>query len=647
MNQAYKTLEFNRILEMLKERALTENAKMRLGELEPLMSENELMHRKMETTQARNILEQMGNPPLVSMKDMENYLRMADNGGFLLPEQLDYMRTVLVAIKRLKQFLEKCKMWGYGIAYYADELDPLLSLQEEIQNKIRGSQIEDHASKLLEDLRWQIERLDEKIREKAEGILKRNRNLCTDSFVTTKYGRICLPVKKECRGKIPGSVVEQSATGLTLFIEPEAVAELSQERSCYEIAKEEEERRILYELSAKVAEHVPECCHNIKVVETLDFLFAMGKLSLDMKAVEPEFTRERRIVIKNGRHPFLREEDCVPLNFEMGGTIRGIIITGPNTGGKTVTIKTVGLFCLMAQCGLHVPCERGLFCMNRGVYCDIGDGQDLSQNLSTFSAHITNVLSILRQTGKNSLVILDELGSGTDPQEGMGIAVAVLEELREKECLFLCTTHYPEVKHYAKNTDHIQNARMAFDKKTLKPLYRFESGEAGESCAFSIAKRLGMSMKMLQRASLASYGTKDISHLGEFQEETPKRAHIPEISYKKDYKKVRTIMEQYQLGDCVMVYPERKIGIVCRKANEKGVLQVQMKSKKIWINHKRIKLHVKAEQMYPEGYDFSIVFESVENRKKRHQMERKHCEGMTIIEEGTEVRREKENGVFQ
>lgn len=628
-----KTLEFHRIIEMLKERALTEKAQQRLEALSPILSETELECSIRETTEAREILEHMGTPPLVSMKDLRAMIRMAVSGSFLMPEQLEYLRTVLAAVRRLKRFLDTCKMWNYSAAFYGDELNPLHVLEEEIEKKIRGNRVDERASKVLEDLCRELERLDQKMREKADSILRRNSAYCTDSFVTQKNGRLCLPVKKEHRGKIAGAVVDQSATGMTLFVEPEEVGWMSQERAGYALAREEEEKRILYELSAMVAEHAQACTHNAEVVETLDFMFAKGKLSLDMKAREPQFTRERRIIIKEGRHPFLDDEACVPLDFCLGGDIRGIVITGPNTGGKTVAIKTVGLFSLMAQCGLHVPCREGTFTMNSGVYCDIGDGQDISQNLSTFSAHITNVLSILEKTGRNSLVILDELGSGTDPQEGMGIAVAILEELRMRECLFLCTTHYPEVKTYARETAHVRNARMAFDRETLKPLYRLELGEAGESCAFYIAKSLGMPKAMLQRASQAAYGTEDISHLGAFVRETLGAEHTPRLNRKKEYKAVRKIMEQYQLGDCVLVYPEGKIGIVCRKPDEKGVLQVQLKQKKIWVSHKRVKLHVKAEQMYPEDYDFSIVFDSVETRKKRHQMERKHCEGLEIREE--------------
>lgn len=372
---------------------------------------------------------------------------------------------------------------------------------------------------------------------------------------------------------------------------------------------------------------------NIRIIEKLDYIFAKGKLSALQDGSVPAINLERRIRIRKGRHPLLDREVCVPLDFEIGGKTRGVIITGPNTGGKTVAIKTVGLYCLMAQCGLHLPCEEADICMNSQVLCDIGDGQNMTENLSTFSAHITNALDILRRVNRDSLVVMDELGSGTDPAEGMGIAIAILEELRKSGCLYLVTTHYPEVKQYGETAEGVLNARMAFDRETLKPKYRLEIGRAGESCAFYIAKSLGMPDDMLQRASRAAYGK-------ELQMETrvPGQEHLtrrsaPVLQKEKLVKKKQAEADSFRLGDCVMVYPDKKTGIVCCTANEKGVLQVQMKDKKIWINHKRIKLHVAAAELYPPDYDFSIIFDTVEERKARHQMERKYCESLTIEKE--------------
>lgn len=341
--------------------------------------------------------------------------------------------------------------------------------------------------------------------------------------------------------------------------------------------------------------------------------------------------------MKNARHPLMDQTVCVPLNFEMGNGINGVIITGPNTGGKTVAIKTVGMNCFMAQCGLHVPCEEAEICMNNQILCDIGDGQNMSENLSTFSAHITNILAILKKTGRESLVILDELGSGTDPAEGMGIAIAVLEELRRSGALYLVTTHYPEVKNYAEKAEGIINARMSFDRESLRPLYQLEIGKAGESCALYIARKLGMPGSMLKCASEAAYG----ENTQEFLEVDAAEALVQErtagVKKKKILKNNQKQAEVFQLGDSVMVYPDKKIGIVCQTADEKGVLRVQMRDKKIWINHKRIKLHVAAEELYPEDYDFSIVFDTVEERKARHQMGRKHVAEMELYIEKEEM----------
>ena len=403
-----------------------------------------------------------------------------------------------------------------------------------------------------------------------------------------------------------------------------------------QIEEENEVRRILFTLTAEVADGAEILEHDRKVMEKLDYIFSKGKLSLDYDGVEPEIQMDRRICLKDGRHPLMDRKTCVPLQFEIGNGISGIVITGPNTGGKTVAIKTVALNCMMAQCGLHVAAAKASICMNSNYLCDIGDGQNLAENLSTFSAHITNVLEILQKVDGESLVIMDELGSGTDPTEGMGIAIAILEELKKSGALFLVTTHYPEVKQYAEEKEGILNARMTFDKESLNPLYQLVIGEAGESCAFHIARRLGMPAKMLACAAQAAYGKQGLpgeSVFGDektFEDEGKRKHTASKLKGISTEGLPQKLARKFNLGDSVMVYPDKKIGIVCKTANEKGVLQVQMPDKKIWINHKRVKLHVAAAELYPEDYDFSIIFDTVENRKLRHQMGKHHVEGAQI-----------------
>ncbi|RDY29953.1 endonuclease MutS2 [Lachnotalea glycerini] len=637
MNQAFKILEFDKIINKLKEYAFTENAKRHLEEIKPYLSESELEHSLLETTQARIILDTFGNPPLVSLNEIEDILIAVRQGGFITPKQLEYIGITLTAVMRLKDFLKRCKQLNISLPYYEEQLDSLEQLRYEIGEKIRAERVDDYASKLLRSLRQDIEQVDAKMRQKAESILKSNKECFTDSYITQRSGRICLPVKKECKFKISGSTIDKSSTGATLFIEPTVVSKLNDELINLRLDEENEERRILYSLASKIHDEEEVFYENIRVIEKLDFIFAKGKLSFDMKGVTPEINTRRWIKIINGRHPFLDPDQCVALNFEMGDGINGVIITGPNTGGKTVAIKTVGLLSIMAQCGLHVPCEAGNFAMNSQYLCDIGDGQNITENLSTFSAHITNILSILQKANHDSLVIVDELGSGTDPTEGMGIAIAILEELRKSECLYLATTHYPEVKAYAEKTQHVMNARMAFDRESLKPLYRLEVGKAGESCALQIAKRLGMPSQMLITASKAAYGEEQsqwITELNIKEDISFKQSVAPKLQRKKEKQPPNNLTEKFSIGDSVMILPDNKIGIVCMKVNEKGILQVQLREKKIWINHKRVKLHVRAEELYPDGYDFSIVFDSVATRKARHQMERKYDETLEIkIEE--------------
>ena len=629
-----KQIEFDKVKEIWSELAITDYAQENIRDIEICFSENELNKLLKDTTDARDMIEKVGTPPLQNITEIKEVLMIAEKGDCLTPYQLERVEKVLVIIKRLKDYLSRGKMYENTLAYYDENLDDVSELREEIRSKIRGSMVDDYATKELETVRRQINECEEQMKQKAEQILRSNKECMADNYCTFRNGRICLPVKKEYKLKISGSVIDKSSTGSTLFIEPAGVTKYYEKLQLLKIDEENEVYRILYTLSALVLASAPVLYEDLKMIEKLDFVFSKGKLSIDMDATLPMINTDRRIHMVDARHPLMDKVVAMPLQFDIGEDVRGIVITGPNTGGKTVSIKTVMLNCIMAQCGLHVTCKEADICMNSSYLCDIGDGQNLSENLSTFSSHIANVLEVLSIADENSFVIMDELGSGTDPTEGMGIAIAILEELRKSGASFLVTTHYPEVKEYATKTDGILNARMAFDKETLKPTYQMIIGEAGESCAFYIADRLGMPNEMLRVAISAAYGESAVKSY-KFQKEESNiiKQHNRKLSKAKVGKGNIDLTTKYKIGDSVMVYPDKKIGIVCVPVNEKGVLRVQMPNKKIWINHKRVKLHVAATELYPDDYDFSIVFDSVENRKKRHDMDRKFTDAVIEMEE--------------
>ncbi len=652
MNRAEQLLEFDKIKELWADYALTEAAKERIHGAQPVLSEAELSVMQRETSQGKQMIELLGNPPLASIQGLSEIVDASGKGDCLSVKQLLSVQLALTMVLRLKKYLCGGKQYEISLAWYEENLEPLEELRESIYTRIVNEQVADNASKLLKSLRMEIAQTEGRMREKADTVMRSHKDCMSDSFSTMRNGRICVPVKKECKFKISGTVIDKSSTGNTLFIEPTACGEYYAMLQSLRMDEENEVRRILYELTAEVDGHGTELKENIKYIEKLDYIFSKGKLSLLYDGTEPVITTEREIKLTDARHPLMKKDICVPLQFQIGNGVAGIVITGPNTGGKTVALKTVALNCMLAQCGLHVSCKEAKVCMNSNYLCDIGDGQNLSENLSTFSAHITNVLDILKRVNEQSLVLMDELGSGTDPLEGMGIAVAILEELKKSGALFLVTTHYPEVKVYAEQTEGIVNARMTFDKENLKPTYQMVIGEAGESCAFHIAKRLGMPTGMLKRAEAAAYGetqerkkelrrqayedgiTEEKANVEQFQKE-----FSPRIVKKKKPAVKKAKAREFRIGDSVMIYPDKKIGIVCQPENEKGVLQIQMPNKKIWINHKRVKLHVAAEELYPEDYDFSILFDSVETRKLRHDMERKRVQGVALELTGDEAKR--------
>lgn len=625
MNKTFYITGYTEIIEKLKERANSEQARARISDLKPELSESKLRKKIRDTSQARQLLDKVGTPPIPAMDGIERDIDKAVRGELLSAEEIEKIGRFLAAVSRMKSYLERGRVLEISLAYYCENLEVLEELRLQIEQAVRGGEVEDSASSLLRQLRRDLVTAEEKVKQKAESILRSQKKYMAESFVVTRNGKVCLPVKKEYKGKIPGSVEDKSATGATVFIEPEQIAALREKVEILQIDEENEVRRILYTLVDLIAEQEEVFQRDLETLVKLDFVFAKGKLSADMNAVEPGINTQGYLILCKAKNPLLNQEECVPLDLKLGGSQRGIIITGPNTGGKTVAIKTAGLFTLMALSGLHVPCQEADICMRNQVLCDIGDGQSITDNLSTFSAHICNVLDILREVTSESLVILDELGSGTDPAEGMGIAVAILEELRNSGCMFLATTHYPEVKNYAGEHEEILNARMAFDRENLKPLYQLEVGKSGESCALYIAKRLGMPAGMLRVASQKAYGEeKEIpEELEQNAEEELQRRKSPSIIKEKKMQ-LRKETGLFVRGDSVTVLPEKKIGIVVNPPDDRGNVLVQIHGEKVEVNYKRLKLKASAADLYPEDYDFSIIFDTVENRKARHKMEKSY-----------------------
>ena len=406
-------MEFNKVKEIWAGLAITKEAKDRIKDKWIILDESTLRAELKNTSDAKEMIEKLGNPPLQDVSEILEILEIASKGECLTPYRLERVQSILSCIERLSSYLNRGKQYNNSLAYYDETLFTYEELKEEIVRQIRPEQVDSHASKDLFDIRMKIEQLENEMIQKAESVIRTNGDYMADNFHTTRNGRICVPVKKEYRNKVQGSVIDKSSTGNTLFVEPEGVSRLSEKLQLLKIDEENEVYRILYTLTAMVSDRANELTDNMHLIEKLDYFFSKGKLSIELDAVEPKINFDRQIKLIDARHPLMDRETDVPLTFELGNTYRGVVITGPNTGGKTVAIKTVMLNLVMAQCGLHICCKNADICMNSGYFCDIGDGQNISDNLSTFSSHIKNVLNILKEIDENSFVIMDELGSGT------------------------------------------------------------------------------------------------------------------------------------------------------------------------------------------------------------------------------------------
>lgn len=507
MNQkALETLEYKKIIAQLK-REMGSAASAKLAdELTPLTSEKIIKEELRSTTEAVDLIVRKGPLPTGGLYDIREALLLAKKGGSLTMRQLLEVQNVLGISSEVVAFMHDDALPELKyIGEMVDLIAEFTALEKEISRCIlTEDEMADNASPKLKDIRRSIHQQNQAIKNKLSRIItsSSNKTYLQDAIVTMRDGRYVIPVKQEYRSFFPGMVHDQSKGGATLFIEPQGVVELNNKLRELEVEEQLEIARILAELSSRVAEHYREIRSNLELLIKLDFIMAKGKLSCKMHASEPKIDADGELRLISARHPLIEYKKAVPVDIRIGGDYRTLIITGPNTGGKTVSLKTAGLLVMMAQSGLHIPASHASTLPIFGeVFADIGDEQSIEQSLSTFSSHMKNIVSIIDKASYDSLVLVDELGAGTDPTEGAALAIAILERFYDSGALTMATTHYNELKKYALATSGVENAAMEFDVETLTPTYRLLIGVPGKSNAFEISKKLGLSESVIERAS--------------------------------------------------------------------------------------------------------------------------------------------------
>ncbi|MGM9934837.1 MAG: endonuclease MutS2 [Clostridium sp.] len=505
MNEkSLRILEFNKIKDKIQKYARTNAGKQRIAELAPYDNVYEINNKLEETNEALEVILDKGNPPLEGLFDIHEGIERARKGGTLTPGQLLKIGSTLRAARNMKEFFkreefEKSYERLEDLAYI---LTPVKTLEDDIERSIVSEEeISDKASSTLYNIRRSLKEKNSSVREKISSIVRSHSKYLQDDLYTMRGDRYVIPVKSEYKSAVPGIVHDQSSTGATFFIEPMSLVNLNNEIRELVLKEKAEIDRILAELSLKVKENSEQCLSNFKMLVEFDFIFAKARYGERLNAVRPIIREDGRFHIYSGRHPMIDDDKVIPSDVYIGDEFDTLMITGPNTGGKTVTIKMVGLLHIMGLSGLLIPArDNSSLSFFTEVFAEIGDEQSIEQSLSTFSSHMTNIVEIMKYVDDKSLVLFDEIGSGTDPAEGAALAVSIIETLRSRKARIIATTHYSELKAYALKTDGVENASVEFDIETLRPTYRLLIGVPGKSNAFEISKRLGLVEGVIKRA---------------------------------------------------------------------------------------------------------------------------------------------------
>ncbi len=554
-SKALHVLEYNKIIERLTEKATSEPGRKLCRELLPMTDHDDIEHAQQETADALSRLFKKGSTSFGGNKDLGRCFKSLEVGSALSAIELLHIAAMLENVSRIKAYgrSDRDDTPADSLNEYFDGLEPLTNLANEIRRCILSEEeIADDASPSLKQIRRKKALTNDKIHSQLTSMVNGSyRTYLQDAVITMRSGRYCLPVKSEYKGQVSGMVHDQSSTGSTFFIEPAAVVTLNNDLKELDIKEQEEIEKILADLSAQAGEYTDALANNQKIMTALDFIFAKASLAMEENGSKPVFNTEHHLKLRKGRHPLLDKKKVVPIDIELGADFDLLVITGPNTGGKTVSLKTVGLLTLMGQAGLHIPAlDRSELSVFTEVYADIGDEQSIEQNLSTFSSHMTSIVSILQNADADSLCLFDELGAGTDPTEGAALAAAILDDLHTRGIRTMATTHYSELKVYALSTPFVENACCEFNVETLRPTYRLLIGIPGKSNAFAISSKLGLSDQIIESARKHITEDKEsfedlLSDL-ENSRVTIEKERLEIASYKEEIKSLKKRLESKQ-----------------------------------------------------------------------------------------------------
>lgn len=606
-------LNYYELKEIVKSYCVSGLGKSLIDKLEPSSNLNIVNKRLDETSEGRRLLEASYHIPLSGIFDITPYIEKIEKGASLDPEDLTIISDFLRGCRKVKLFVKDKEGYAPTLCSYGDNITDLSYIEDEINKCIRGSVVDSNASKELKKIRRLIDECEEKIRERLDRFLKNseNKQYIQEFFISKRNGRYTIPIKSAYKKYVKGTVIEASSKGSTVFMEPDTISRYTSELATLKIEESIEEYKILGMLTEMLNERIRDLKINIEVIAEYDMIWAKAKYSNDISGIKPKLNNYGYIKIVNGKYPLIK--NVVPLNFEVGKGYRTLIITGPNAGGKTVVLKTVGILTLAVQSGFHIAAKEGTeISVFDKIFVDIGDNQSIENALSTFSSHVKNLAEIIKQSTKSTLLLFDEIGSGTEPNEGAALAIAILEELYHKGCITVATTHYGEIKNFSESHPDFENAAMEFKKDTLEPLYKLHIGRSGDSNALYISKKMGISDSIINKAR-KYIETKDYNY------ELIKDSKV--IKKKEEVEGLES-KYNYCVGDRIILLDKNESAIVYKEINELNNIVVLYKNDFVEVNYRRVKLDLKASELYPEGYDLNQLFTSYKERKLEHDISR-------------------------